>query len=138
MEWRYVGCPLRHYEKLQLRSGGDLVGFLVYHLYEEQGVRYGVLDECASLEEGGVRPLVDLAIAELLDRDVDAIVAWAAPSTALRRALRDRGFADRPSSRSLIVRPVADEAPAGALASEDTWYYTIGDTEYWLFPAAEG
>lgn len=52
MEWRYVNCPLQHYEKRQLRSGPELVGFLVYHLYAEQGVRYGVLDECFSLEVG--------------------------------------------------------------------------------------
>ena len=138
MEWRYVSCPLRHYHKLQLRSGGDLVGFLVYHLYEEQGIRYGVLDECCSPDEEGVGPLVDLAGAELLDRDVDAIVAWAAPATALRRALQDRGFSSRPSPRSLIVRPLADEATASVLAAEDSWYYTIGDTEYWLFPVEEG
>jgi hypothetical protein len=139
MEWRYVSCPLRNYERMQLRSaGGELVGFLVHHLYEEQGVRYGVLDECCSLEPDGVGPLVDLAVAELRDREVDAIVAWAAPSTALRRALRDRGFASRPSPRSLIVRPLTDAAPAPVLAAEDSWYYTIGDTEYWLFPVAEG
>ena len=138
MEWRYVSCPLLQYEKVQLRSGGDLVGFLVHHLYEEQGVRYGVLDECCSLEPDGVPALVDLAVAELADRDVDAIVAWAGPSTALRGALRERGFASRPSPRSLIVRPLAESAPAPVLAAEDSWYYTIGDTEYWLFPVAEG
>jgi hypothetical protein len=138
MEWRYVKCPLRDYQKLQLRSGRDLIGFLVYHMYEEQGVRYGVLDECFGLEQDGVWPLVDLAIGELLERNVDAIVAWASPSTALHRALRDHGFASRPSPRSLIVRRLADGLPASVLASEDSWYYTIGDTEYWLFPVAEG
>jgi hypothetical protein len=138
MEWRYVRCPLQHYQKLQLRSGRDLIGFLVYHMYEEQGVRYGVIDECFSLEEKGVWPLVDLAIAEFLDRDVDAIVAWASPSTALRRALQEHGFVSRPSPRSLIVRRLADGVPASVLASDDSWYYTIGDTEYWLFPVAEG
>jgi len=24
------------------------------------------------------------------------------------------------------------------LASPDSWYYTVGDTEYWLFPVEEG
>ena len=138
MEWRYVSCPLGHYRKLQLRSRGDLVGFLVYHLYEEQGVRYGVLDECCSLEANGVGPLVDLAVAELVERDVDAIVAWAAPSTPLRGALRQRGFASRPSPRSLIVRRLTEGVSASVLAAEGSWYYTIGDTEYWLFPVAEG
>jgi hypothetical protein len=137
MEWRYVGCPLQHYEKLRLHSGRGLIGFLVYHTLEEQGVRYGVLDECLSLEPDGVWPLVDLAIGELLDRNVDAIVAWASPSTALHRSLKDHGFVSRPSPRSLIVRRVADRVPASVLASEDSWYYTIGDTEYWLFPVME-
>ena len=137
MEWRYVSGPLP-YRKLQLRSRGALVGFLVYHLYEEQGVRYGVLDECCGVEPEGVGPLVDLAVAELVDRDVDAIVAWAAPSTSLRAALRERGFASRPSPRSLIVRRLAEAVPNAVLASEASWYYTIGDTEYWLFPVAEG
>jgi hypothetical protein len=138
LEWRYVRCPLRHYQKLQLRSGRDLVGFLVHHAYEEQGVRYGVLDECFGLQAAGVAPLVDLAVAELLDRDVDAIVAWAAPATPLYRALRERGFADRPSPRSLIVRPLGEGIPADVLASADSWYYTVGDAEYWLFPVEEG
>jgi hypothetical protein len=138
LEWRYVRCPLRHYEKLQLRSDRGLVGFLVHHAYEEQGVRYGVLDECFGLEAGGVAPLVDLAVAEMLDRDVDAIVAWAAPSTALYRALRERGFAARPSPRSLIVRPLTDGVPVSVLSSPDSWYYTVGDAEYWLFPVQEG
>lgn len=138
MEWRYVRCPLQHYERRQLRAGSQLIGFLVYHVYEEQGVRYGVLDECFSLEPAGVWPLVDLAIAESLDRDLDAIVAWASPSTALHRALRDHGFVSRPAPRSLIVRPLADGVPATVLASKDSWYYTIGDTLYWLFPVAEG
>jgi GNAT acetyltransferase-like protein len=138
LEWRYVECPLQHYQKLQLRSGHDLVGFLVYHPYEEEGVRYGVLDECFSLAEGGVRPLVDLAIAELLDRDVDAVMAWATPSTALHRSLLDHGFVSRPSPRSLIVRPLAEGTPDSVLAAEESWYYTVGDTEYWLFPVMEG
>jgi hypothetical protein len=138
MEWRYVACPLGHYEKLQLRSGRDLIGFLVYHTVQEKGVRYGVLDECFSLQPDGVGPLVDLAIGALLDRDVDAIVAWAPPSSALHRSLKDHGFTARPSPRSLIVRPLSDRAPGSVVASEDSWYYTIGDSEYWLFPVAEG
>jgi len=138
LEWRYVRCPLRHYQKLQLRSDRGLVGFLVHHPYEEHGVRYGVLDECFGLEEAGTALLVDLAVAELRARDVDAIVAWAAPSTGLYRALRERGFAARPSPRSLIVRPLADGIPVSVLASADSWYYTIGDSEYWLFPVQEG
>jgi hypothetical protein len=138
LEWRYVQCPLQHYQKLQLRSPGGLVGFLVYHAYEEEGVRYGVLDECFGLEDAGVAPLVDLAIADLLERDVDAIVAWASPSTALHRALRDRGFASRPSPRSLIVRPLGEGIPPSVLASGDSWYYTVGDAEYWLFPVLDG
>lgn len=137
LEWRYVECPLQ-YQKLQLRSGADVIGFLVYHMYEEQGVGYGVLDECFSVEENGVWPLVDLAIAELLDRKADAIVAWAPPSTALHRSLQDHGFASRPSPRWLIVRGLAEGIPVSTLASEDSWYYTIGDTEYWLFPVMEG
>jgi len=137
LEWRYVRCPLQHYQKLQLRSPSGLVGFLVYHAYEEEGVRYGVLDECFGLEEAGVAPLVDLAIADLLERDVDAIVAWASPSTTLHRALRDRGFASRPSPRSLIVRPLGEGIPPSVLASVDSWYYTVGDAEYWLFPVLD-
>jgi hypothetical protein len=138
LEWRYVQCPLQHYQKVQLRSGRDLVGFVVHHAYEEQGVRYGVLDECFGLQAEAVPPLVDLAVAELLDRDADAIVAWAAPSTPLYGALRSRGFAARPSPRSLIVRPLGDRIPASVLASADSWYYTVGDAEYWLFPVQEG
>lgn len=138
LEWRYVKCPVPEYRKLQVRSGRDLVGFLVYHLYAEQGVRYGVLDECFSVEPEGAAPLVDLALAELLELDVDAIVAWAPPSTALHRTLRDHGFTGRPSPRSLIVRPLADGPPASVLASEDSWYYTAGDSDYWVFPVMEG
>ena len=138
MEWRYVICPLQFYEKLQLRSGSELLGWVVYHTFEEQGVRYGVLDECFSPTEGGVGPVVDLAIGAFLERDVDAIVAWAPPPTVLYRALRSHGFAPRPSPRSLIVRSIADRVPASVLSSEDSWYYTIGDTEYWLFPVVQG
>jgi hypothetical protein len=138
MEWRYVSCPLQFYEKVQLRSGSELLGWVVCHTFEEQGVRYGVLDECFSATERGVGPVVDLAIGAFLDRDVDAIVAWSPPSTALHRALRSHGFAPRPSPRSLIVRSIADRVPASVLSSEESWYYTIGDTEYWLFPTVQG
>ena len=138
MEWRYVACPVQVYDKVQLRSGSELLGWVVCHTLEEQGVRYGVLDECFSATESGVGPVVDLAIGACLDRDVDAIVAWAAPSTALHRALRGHGFIPRPSPRSLIVRPVAHRAPASVLSSEQSWYYTIGDSEYWLFPVRHG
>src|SRR5262245_2876615 len=138
LEWRYVSCPLQHYRRLQLRADGRVLGFVVYHHYEEQGVRYGVLDECFGLEPDAVGTLVDLAVAELLSQDVDAIVAWASSSTALFRSLQNHGFASRPSPRSLIVRPLAEGAPAAMLASADSWYYTVGDTEYWLFPVEEG
>jgi hypothetical protein len=138
MEWRYVACPLQLYEKVQLRSGSELLGWVVCHPLEEQGVRYGVLDECFSSAESGVGPVVDLAIGACLEQDVDAIVAWSPPSTALHRALRSHGFAPRPSSRSLIVRSIADRAPASVLSSEESWYYTIGDSEYWLFPVEQG
>lgn len=138
LEWRYVRCPLPRYRKLQLCSGRDLVGFLVHHAYEEGGVRYGVLDECFSLDAAACAPLVALAVAELLAQDVDAIVAWASPATALHRALQDQGFASRPSPRSLIVRPLDAGLPGSVLASADSWYYTVGDSEYWLFPVEEG
>jgi hypothetical protein len=138
LEWRYGLCPLPRYRKLQLRSGRDLVGFLVYHAYDERGVRYGVLDECFSLDVRACGPLVALAVSELQARDVDAIVAWASPASALHRALRDQGFASRPSPRSLIVRPLGGGVPPSVLASEHSWYYTVGDSEYWLFPVEEG
>jgi hypothetical protein len=140
LEWRYTACPLQHYEKRQLSSGGSLLGWVVYHTYEERGVRYGILDECFGREESPecLGPLVDLAIAGLLERDVDAIMAFAAPSTALYQALRDHWFVRRPSARCLIVRGLSGRVPESVLASEDQWYYTIGDTEYWLFPEREG
>jgi len=138
LEWRYAKCPQPRYERVQLRSGRDLIGFLVYHTFEEKGVRYGVLDECFGLRPDGVWPLVDLAIGELLEQDVDAIVAWAPPSTELHRSLKDHGFVSRPAPRSLIVRQLSDRVPAVVLTSEDSWYYTVGDAEYWLFPVAEG
>jgi hypothetical protein len=137
LEWRYVRCPLP-YRKLQLRSGRDLVGFVVTHTYEERGVRYGVLDECFGLEPRGCAPLLGLAVAALLEEDVDAIVAWASPGTDLHRALLDGGFASRPSPRSLIVRPLGAGDPASVLAAAGSWYYTVGDSEYWLFPVREG
>ena len=55
----------------------SFIGWTVYHTFEEQGVRYGVLDECFSSTEGDVGPVVDLAIGAFLERGVDAIVAWA-------------------------------------------------------------
>jgi hypothetical protein len=128
MEWRYVECPLQSYEKRQLRSGPDLLGWVVFHTLEERGVRYGVLDECFSPRDDGLGPLVDVAIGGCLEQNVDAIVAWAPPSTALHRALRDHGFALRPSPRSLIVRRIADRVPESVLGAE-FWYYTIIDTD---------
>ena len=67
-------------------------------------MRYGILDECFGREERPecIGPLVDLAVSGLLERDVDAIMAWAAPSTALYQALRDHWFIRRPSARCLI------------------------------------
>ena len=140
LEWRYTACPLQHYEKLQLSSGDSVLGWVVYHVLEEQGIRYGVLDECFGPEEDGqsMGRLVDLAVWGLVRRDVSAIVAWAPPSTALYQALRGHRFVRRPSPRSLIARAVSDRVPAAVLTSEDRWYYTIGDTEYWLFPVLEG
>lgn len=140
LEWRYTDCPLQHYEKLQLSSGDSVLGWVVYHVLEQQGIRYGILDECFGSEEDGqgIGRLVDLAVVELLKQDASAIVAWAAPSTSLYRALRDHRFVPRPSLRSLIVRAVSDRVPAAVLAAEDRWYYTIGDTEYWLFPVTAG
>lgn len=140
LEWRYTACPLRHYVKLQLSAGDAPIGWVVYHVLEEQGVRYGILDEClASGAEGeGLDRLVDVAIRGLLEEQVSAIVAWASPSTALYRALESHRFVRRPSPRSLIVRAVSDRVPPAVLASQDRWYYTIGDTEYWLFPVRGG
>ena len=139
LEWRYTTCPQR-YEKLQLSSNDSVVGWAVYHVIEEHGIRYGVLDECFGPEETGqgIERLVDLAVWDLLQRKVSAIVAWASPTTALHQALRNHRFIRRPSPRSLIVRPISDRVPLAVLASEDRWYYTIGDTEYWLFPVLDG
>ena len=36
------------------------------------------------------------------------------------------------------MRPLAEGMAPAALASAGSWYYTVGDTEYWLFPVDEG
>lgn len=138
LEWRYVRCPLAIYDRLQLRLGGEPVGWAVCHIFEEHGVRYGVLDECFASPAIGLEPVVNLVIGSFLDRDVDAIVAWSPPATGLHRALRGAGLAPRPSQRSLIVRGISGRVPASILASEASWYYTVGDSEYWLFPTRQG
>jgi hypothetical protein len=137
MQWRYVECPLPWYERLQVRLGDRLLGWAVGHTFEEQGVRYGVLDECTGGSASDVGAVADVAIGALLERHVDAIVAWSPPAAWLHQALKSRGFALRPSPRHLIVRSLTDRCPASVLSSEDSWDYTIGDTEYWQFPVQQ-
>ena len=59
LEWRYVRCPLPLYDKLQVCSDGVPLGFVVCHTFEEQGIRYGVLDECIARIPEALGPVVD-------------------------------------------------------------------------------
>jgi hypothetical protein len=138
LNWRFRSGPdAPHYDAFHVRDGDTVIGLGVLHTYREGPVRYGIVDEllAPSDDDAVLDRLVAAAVARLAAVGVDAIVGWCPPGAGLQAALRRGRFVERPAPRTFIVRAQDASLPAGVLTDELRWYYSIGDTEYWLFPA---
>lgn len=136
LEWRYLRCPLGYYEIVQCTSNGGVEGLAVTHVFVENGIRYGIVDDLVAYDGASetTAVMLNIAASRLIEKGVDSIVCWSAPAGPLNDALKADRFIERPAPRSWIVKPVDPAIPDDVLADEKNWYHTIGDSEYWMFP----
>lgn len=136
LNWRYFKCPHLRYHAYALETGGRLLGFVVFHVSEKAGIRYGIIDDmlCESIDSFEQEALVVLAIRRMAAEAAHAIVCWLPGHHPLNTALQRKGFLARPTPNYLIVRRESEGIPEGFLEDEGNWCYMIGDSDYWLFP----
>lgn len=134
LTWRFCDCPTRSYKILIAESSGDLVGYLVYRVFEKDGLRMGALMDM--LVEPGRRDVLNTllgnSIAKLRAEGVDAIMTLMIHDGLYSPALRRFGFAKlperfNPRTFNLVCRELVEGLPQEAATSAKNWFITLGD-----------
>jgi Acetyltransferase (GNAT) domain len=134
LTWRFRDCPTRSYKILIAEGNGELAGYLVYRVFEKDGLRMGALMDM--LVEPGRRDvlnaLLSKAIAELRAARVDAIMALMVHDRLYFPALRRLGFAKlperfNPRTFNLVCRELVEGLPQEEATTARNWFITLGD-----------
>jgi hypothetical protein len=131
LNWRYLDCRDRPYERLAAFRGDELVGLVVFRLCSERRTSY-VVDLFARDDSPVVLDvLLEAALESLTQAGAGIVTASFLSPSAEAAALGRVGFQRWPTrvwNRWLCV--VADpRGPAGAALRASNWYFSFGD---WL------
>jgi hypothetical protein len=105
LNWKYVACPHRGYQRVEARRDGALVGYAISRHEDYRGTRLGwVIDVFSDTADAGAQ---DALVAAVLDgfREAGVVRAQAfSMNAALAAALRRRGFLATRSPMQFCVR----------------------------------
>ena len=128
LNWKYVACPHREYQRVEARRAGALVGYAVSRHEDYRGTRLGwVIDVFSETADTGAQ---DALVGAVLDgfREAGVVRAQAfSMNTALAGALRRRGFLATPSPMQFCVR--AHVGGPELLRDTSRWHVTFGDSD---------
>lgn len=133
IRWRYLECPGMDYAVHVIRDG-PAEGFVISHVVEKDGVRYGILDDllCVSDSREAMEALCSVAVRDLIGRRVDAVLTWTRDGGTLSAALRELRFIPRPTPLTWIVGPGNDSCADEMLQDPASWSYRLGDVGTWM------
>ena len=125
LNWRYVANP-DHYDLLELRRGGRLVGVAVLGMTFRRGIPVGELMEVLPdpAEDDALRLLVRAASARAEARGCRLLQAWSLPASRLDERLRRAGMRWRRGEVKFLLSP---GFPGEVSADPDAWLLSQGD-----------
>jgi GNAT superfamily N-acetyltransferase len=136
LTWRFCEAPLRHYQILTARQGGELVGYAVLRCTEIRGVQSGLIMDflVEPGERGDVAGL--LLVEEATRRFQEAQMALAGclmlAHTQEYTILRRAGYVRCPERLApqlfwLVAHSVSPRISQDFLAQPDHWFVTMAD-----------
>jgi GNAT superfamily N-acetyltransferase len=129
LRWRYLDCPFGSYQTRVARAGGELVGLVVYRANTTPSGRFGLVNQLDAHPRfpGVAEALLAAAVLDLVDRDVEAIKAFAPDATAHSR-YRRLGFFESRRSPNVFVAPGTVET-LGTTPDGARWCLSVGDCD---------
>ena len=129
LRWRYRAAPLKRYELVEARRGGQLVGFVVTREENVRGdLRVGwIVDVFADLDDESV---IDALVAHAMHRFAESGVAKAqafAQHDRVAAALKRFGFFRGTSHARLCARP--NGVPEDPIHRPGDWHIVFGDSD---------
>ena len=128
LEWKYVACPHRAYERREARRAGTLVGYAISRQEDYRGTRLGWIVDLFT--DAGDAPAQDALLGSVLADFRAAGVVRAqcfSMNRALAAGLRRHGFLRRKSPMQFCVR--ARGTDRSVFADTGRWHVTFGDSD---------
>ncbi len=126
LRWKYLDCPHRDYDLLQVRRGEELAGFAVSRTEDHQGLKLGwVVDVFTDAADSAAQGALLGAVMESFRRSGVARAQASCSSAALERQLRRQGFFSG-VSRSLFCVAARAGMPE-AVRDPGGWHVVFGD-----------
>jgi GNAT superfamily N-acetyltransferase len=128
LDWKYGRCPHQRYALREVRRAGTLAGYAVSRQQDYRGTRLGwIVDVFTEAEDDDARDaLVGAVLQDFRDGGVARAQAFAMHGP-LARALRRRGFLERPSPMQFCVRARAESGDV--LRRPRDWHVVFGDSD---------
>ena len=128
LQWKYVACPHRTYERWEARRGGALAGYAISRQEDYHGTRLGWLIDVFS--DAGDAAVQDALVGAVLDgfREGGVVRAQAfSLNRALGDVLKRRGFLTTKSPMQFCVR--ARVGGPHLLGDTSRWHVMFGDSD---------
>jgi hypothetical protein len=124
LNWRYREDPLRRYETIVARRGGELVGFAVFFVSGEDA---HVAELCADAPVEVGASLLESVVEALAAEPVQTVQLVLASDHPMTEAARRAGFRFRAPSASVVAYARADSAAQGVLDAGARWLFSHAD-----------
>jgi hypothetical protein len=128
LNWKYVACPHRTYERYEARRGGALVGYVISRQEDYQGTRLGwIIDVFTRAGDAAAQDALVGAVLEGFRFGGVARAQCFAMNGGLGAVLKARGFLAGKSPMQFCVRSRA----GGPAPFSDTgrWHVMFGDSD---------
>lgn len=133
LNWKYVAQPGQHFQRLELREAGKVVGVCVWTTHAPDRTHYyrrcSVVDFVAShVDRVAIRALLNAVAAKTAQEGAD-VLEFDLMGKDLIPHLRRCGFIRGAPTRHLLVSDGGSDHAAALLATPGAWYLTRGDSD---------
>jgi GNAT superfamily N-acetyltransferase len=128
LNWKYVACPTRRYDRREARKDGLLTGFAVSRHEDYRGLRLGwLIDVFADPDDHDTKDALVGSVLDCFRREGVARAQAFSMNAALAGALLRWGFVRRRSPMQFCVR--ARVPSQGSLRDLSRWHVCFGDSD---------
>jgi hypothetical protein len=129
LSWRYLNCPDRDYDVLELRKGNELLGIVVGRV---EG-KFAHLVDIIPASKESVSLLVDEFIAYYRNLGIDCITCFMNEENFLESELLLKGFktTDKSDDFRFIIRTETEELYNSSMSESKNWFLLGGDTDFY-------